>query len=119
MTGTSLTTTAQTFLTNKEKSAGALFTTVAAVVGFIGLWTFKAAILSMIGFGIKLVGGVIALGIGAVIAIWFLMLLMNPKTWTEIYHLQARTASWVSTWAMNPIVGTPRLAVVAGMVAVR
>jgi hypothetical protein len=94
-------TTAKDFLTNAERRLGGVFTyAVFGVVAF-ALYLARTTILGMFDFGIALLGRTIALTVVGFIAVWLVTLAMNPRTWTELWHLQNRVARWVSRWAMK------------------
>lgn len=92
---------AKNFLTNAEKNAGALFTIGAAVFGVLGLYAMRSFLFGLFDFGIGLLGRAIMLSGLGLIAVVIVMLAMNPRTYTELWHFQGRIARWFSNWAMK------------------
>jgi hypothetical protein len=81
-------TSAKDFLRKSEKQLGAAGTAVVLGVGGVGLYLALPALLSFLDMAISAVGKTLTLlGLGVVL-VFVLMVLMNPRTWTEIWHLQ-------------------------------
>lgn len=94
-------TTAKNFLTKAEKQSGSLATwgIVAAIA--LTAYTAQSAIIGFLNFGIEAVGKSIVLG-GLGIVGWMLfMWITNPRTQTELRHLNYRWCRKVSTFMMK------------------
>lgn len=92
---------AKNFLTSTEKRIGAFFTVGAGLTALLLLYSLRTTIFGVLEFGIGLLGRTIALGVVGLVAVWLVMLAMNPRTYTELWHLQNKIAHWVSGWAMK------------------
>ena len=98
---TTLGSSAKDFLTRQEKTVGAIATTALGAVGVFILYTALPFISSLLGMAISVVGQVMVLGGMLFVAVIVLTLLMQPRIWTEIWHLQRRFTRWFSNMAMK------------------
>lgn len=92
---------AKDWVTKQEQRLGATFSIVAVGFGALALWAARDAIIGLLNFAISAVGRMVILGALSFAAVVLVMLAMNPRTWTELWHFQARIARWVSGWAMR------------------
>lgn len=92
---------AKDFLTSTEQQMGGTFTLLVGLLVAFGLYAARGPILGLFDFAIEAVGRAIVLGALGLVGVWLVMLAMNPRTYTEMWHLQNRVAKWVSGWAMR------------------
>lgn len=98
---TTLGTSAKDFLTRQEKTLGNTATGLMLVGGAWILYLMRGTISNFLDFAITTVGQLLVLGGLGVAAVIFITLLMQPRTWTEIRHLQYRFTHWLSDIAMK------------------
>lgn len=100
MTG-SLSDPAKDFLTREEKNMGGAATLCLGALGLYVLYRLLPAINNFLGLAISVAGRLLVLGGLGFLAVILITLLMQERTWTEIWHLERRFTHWLSGVAMK------------------
>lgn len=94
-------TTAKNFLTKAEKQSGSIATWALAGLGIFVAYAARGPILGLLDFAIDATSKAITLGVLGVVGWMLFMWLANPRTQTELRHLNYRWCRKVSTFMMK------------------